>query len=86
MATKHDTWIEGDCGYDDAAAARDEARDEYIDDNAPALAEKLVGSEDFAEHAFRNDLDDDNKDWVLAIAGRFVEAMENAPDTEADLA
>ena len=86
MPTAYDTWLEGDCGIDAAEEARDEARDEFIEDNAPALAEKLIGSEGFCEGVFRHDLSDDDKDWVLTHAARFVEAMENAPDTEADLA
>jgi hypothetical protein len=86
MPTAYDTWLEGDCGVDDAADLLAEAREEYIADHAPAIAEKLVGSPDFCEHVFHRELDDDAQEWVRCIAARFVEAMENARDTEADIA
>ena len=86
MPTAYDTWLEGDCGIDAAEEAREEAREEYIADNAPALAKKLIGSEDFCEGVFRHDLSDDDKDWVLTHAARFVEVMERVQDDDAHIA
>ena len=80
MATNYDTWIEGDCGYDDAAAARDEARDEYIDDNAPALAKKLLGRDSFAEGVL-NDLSNDVLAAFATDLGTFFERYHNAETT-----
>jgi len=58
--------------YDDAAEEAEEQRAEYIAEYAPAIADKLVGSEDFAWGVLV-DLSDDAKHSVLQDVGRFFE-------------
>jgi hypothetical protein len=63
----------------------DERRAEYIDQFAPPIAAKLIGSEDFAWGVLV-DLSPEQKNWVLQDVGRFFERFHNAPDTPHDLA
>ena len=76
MPTAYDAW-KLDNGIDAAEEAREEARDEYIETNAPALAKKLLGRDSFAEGVL-NDL----SNYVLATfatdLGMFFERYHNA--------
>lgn len=62
----------------------DERRGEYIEDFAPAVAKKLVGSEDFAADKL-TDLasNPDVVRWILRDAGVFFERFHNTPEERA---
>lgn len=74
MSTSYDTWLEGNCGIDDA----EEARGEAIEARAAELAAGLIGSEDFAWGALV-DLGDDAKNSILQDVGKFFERVNNLP-------
>lgn len=67
--------------YDDAAEEAEEQRAEYIAEYAPAIADKLVGSEDFAWGVLV-DLGDDAKRSVLQDVGRFFERYHALDDDD----
>lgn len=56
---------------------QEEARDEYIEDFAPAAAEKILGRECFAEGAL-NDLSDEVLAAFATDLGMFFERFHNA--------
>lgn len=72
MSAAYDTWLEGNCGIDDA----EEARGEAIEARAAELAAGLIGSEDFAWGALV-DLGDDAKNSILQDVGKFFERVNN---------
>ena len=84
MPTAYDTWLEGDCGYDDAAAARDEAREEYILEHTPEAAKLLMVEPDFAWTAMA-DLSNEVLCDFAEDLGRFFEGY-HAGNTDAELA
>lgn len=69
---------ESESPYDDAEEAAWERREEWIADHAPAHAENLIGSMDFALTVF-NELDSEVKDSLMDDLGRFFERVETDP-------
>jgi len=76
---------DNDYPYDDAQELADERRDEYIADSSPAVAKKLIGSENFARDTF-SDLPVAAQGSILNDAARFFERFHNAHDDPSTLA
>jgi hypothetical protein len=67
------------CAFCCDSEAADERRDEYIAEFSPAVAKRLVGSEDFARDTF-SDLPEAAQGSILNDAARFFERFHNAKD------
>lgn len=73
------------CASCDRTEEQEEARDEYIEDLAPRVAEKIVGRESFAEGAL-NDLSKDTLAEFATELGTFFEQFHNAKDSAGEAA